>query len=82
MHMSKSAIFDQLTSEHGEKFSVESAQYAMDNLEFDWNANALKKAESYSEDYAHVKTREFMISLFPNMVKNLLKKKHSTQSTM
>lgn len=49
MHMSKSAIYDQLISEYGEQFSVESAKYAIDNLEFDWKANALKTAESYSE---------------------------------
>lgn len=49
MHMSKAAIFDQLTSEYGEKFSTEAAQYAMDNIVADWNANALAKAESYSD---------------------------------
>ena len=30
MHMSKSAISEQLTSEYGEKFSAESAEYAME----------------------------------------------------
>jgi len=49
MNMSKNAIYDQLTSEAGEKFSAEAAKYAMDKLEFDWKANALKKAENYSE---------------------------------
>lgn len=48
MHMSKASIYDQLISEYGEKFSVESAQYAMDNLSVDWNENALKTAESYA----------------------------------
>ena len=33
MHMSKQAIYDQLTSEYGEKFTAEEAQYAIDNLE-------------------------------------------------
>lgn len=47
MHMSKAGIFDQLTSEYGEKFSVEAAQYAIDNVQADWNANALEKAKSY-----------------------------------
>ena len=45
MHMSKVGIYNQLTSEYGEKFSAEAAQYAMDNLSADWNANALAKAE-------------------------------------
>lgn len=47
MHMSKRRIYDQLSSEHGEKFSEEAAQYAVDNLETDWFANALAKAKSY-----------------------------------
>lgn len=33
MSMSKDAIYDQLTSEYGEKFTVEEAQYAIDNLD-------------------------------------------------
>lgn len=49
MHMSKAGIYDQLTSEYGEKFSPEAAQYAIDNMTADWNANALEKAKSYSE---------------------------------
>lgn len=49
LHMSKAAIYDQLTSEYGEQFPADAAQYAIDNLEFDWNANALEKAKSYQE---------------------------------
>ena len=49
MYMSKASIYNQLTSEYGEKFTPEAAQYAIDNLDADWNANALKKAESYSD---------------------------------
>ncbi|KAA9269661.1 hypothetical protein F6I18_01940 [Corynebacterium amycolatum] len=52
MHMSKAGIYDQLTSEYGEKFSLETAQYAMDNLEADWNKNALEKARSYQDSMA------------------------------
>ena len=47
MHMSKQGIYDQLTSEYGEKFDEASAQYAIDNMQADWNANALEKAKSY-----------------------------------
>lgn len=47
MHMSKQGIYDQLTSEYGEKFSPEAGQYAVDNLETDYNANALEKAKDY-----------------------------------
>jgi len=31
--MSKDAIYDQLTSEYGEKFTAEEAKYAIDNLD-------------------------------------------------
>lgn len=48
MHMSKKGIYDQLTSEYGEQFSEEAAQYAMDHVDIDWNANALATAENYS----------------------------------
>ena len=48
-HMSKAAIYDQLVSEYGEQFSAEAAQYAIDNLVADWNANALAKAEDYAK---------------------------------
>ena len=33
MHMSKQRIYDQLTSEYGEKFDAEATQYAIDNLD-------------------------------------------------
>lgn len=49
MHMSKKGIYNQLTSEYGEKFSAEAAQYAIDNLDADWNKNALEKAKSYQK---------------------------------
>lgn len=47
MHMSKAAIYDQLTSEYGGKFPAAAAQYAIDNVNADWNYNALKSAETY-----------------------------------
>lgn len=49
MHMSKQGIYNQLTSEYGEKFSAEAAQYAIDNMEADWNYNALQTAQNYSD---------------------------------
>jgi len=49
MHMSKQGVYDQLTSDYGEKFPADAAQYAVDNMRADWNANALAKAEEYSE---------------------------------
>ena len=48
--MSKQAIYDQLTSEYGEQFTPEEAQYAVDNLQADYNANALEKAKRYYYD--------------------------------
>lgn len=49
MNMSKAGIYDQLTSEYGEKFSQEAAQYAIDNVKADWKENALKKAKTYQD---------------------------------
>lgn len=49
MHMSKAGIYDQLTSDFGEGFPKESAQYAIDNIVFDWKENALKSAQTYAE---------------------------------
>ena len=49
MHMSKSKIYEQLTSEYGENFPSDAAQYAIDNLKADYNANALAKAKDYYE---------------------------------
>lgn len=47
MHMSKAGIYNQLTSEYGEKFTPEAAQYAIDNADIDYKANALEKAKDY-----------------------------------
>ncbi len=51
MHMSKTAIYNQLTSEYGEQFPDDAAQYAVDKLDetADWNDAALQKAISYQD---------------------------------
>lgn len=49
LHMSKAGLYDQLTSEYGEKFTAEAAKYAVDNVNADWNANALAKAKDYQD---------------------------------
>ena len=49
MHMSKARIYDQLTSENGEKFTAEEAQYAIDNIKGDYLEAALKSAKNYQE---------------------------------
>lgn len=48
LHLSKQGIYDQLISE-AEGFSPEAAQYAIDNIQADWNANALAKAKEYEK---------------------------------
>ena len=50
MHMSKKAVYDQLISPYGEKFSPEAAQYAIENVKADWKKNALIKAKTYLKD--------------------------------
>jgi hypothetical protein len=49
MHMSKQGVYDQLVSEFGGKFTAPAAQYAVDNIKADWNANALAKAKDYQK---------------------------------
>lgn len=49
MDMSKKAVYDQLVSSAGEKFSKKAADYAMEHVTADWNANALAKAKTYQE---------------------------------
>lgn len=49
MHMSKEGIRAQLTSDVADKFSAEAAEYAVENVKADWNANALAAAKSYQE---------------------------------
>lgn len=50
MHMSKRGIYEQLTSDAGDKFDNASAQYAVDHVKADWNKNALESAKSYQKD--------------------------------
>lgn len=52
MHMSKAGVYDQLTSEYGGQFATEAAQYAVDNVDADWNVNALESAKVYQETMA------------------------------
>ncbi|MGE6720192.1 Ltp family lipoprotein [Peribacillus frigoritolerans] len=52
MSMSKQGIYNQLTSEAGEQFPEDAAQYAIDNIKWDWKENALKKAKEYTETMA------------------------------
>lgn len=52
MHMSKAGIFDQLTSEYGEGFSEDAANYAVENLKADYKNNALEKAKTYQDSMA------------------------------
>ena len=47
--MSKQGLYDQLTSEYGDKYSAEAAQYAVDNINADWKENACKSAKKYLE---------------------------------
>ncbi|MBO0475462.1 Ltp family lipoprotein [Vagococcus sp. DIV0080] len=71
MSMSKASIYDQLTSEHGEKFSPEAGQYAVDNLKADYNENALKKAETYQSE----------MSMSPDSIMEQLTSEHGEKFT-
>lgn len=56
MYMSKAGIYNQLTSEYGEQFTPEAAQYAIDNLDADWNTNALKKSRKLQRHNVYVQS--------------------------
>ena len=71
MHMSKAGLYNQLTSEYGEKFSPEAAQYAIDNVQADWNANALAKAKSY----------QTTMSMSPEAIRDQLTSEYGEQFT-
>ncbi|MBC2309290.1 Ltp family lipoprotein [Listeria booriae] len=71
MNMSKAGIYDQLTSEYGEKFSKEAAQYAVDNIDIDYNANALAKAKDYQD----------MMSMAPEAIRDQLTSEYGEKFT-
>ena len=71
MHMSKAGIYDQLTSEYGEKFSAEAGQYAIDNIAADWNANALAKAKDYQD----------MMAMSPDAIRDQLTSEYGEKFT-
>lgn len=50
LHLSKQGVYDQLVSQYGGKFTAPAAQYAIDNVKADWNANALAQAKTYQND--------------------------------
>lgn len=54
MAISKAGLYEQLTSEYGEQYTPEAGQCAVDYLDksIDWNANALRKAETYRDEMA------------------------------
>lgn len=71
LHMSKAALYTQLVSEHGENFTEEAAQYAVDNVKADWKENALQKAIIYQDDLA----------MSPNSIYDQLISEHGEQFT-
>lgn len=48
-YMSQQGVYDQLVSAYGGQFSAEAAQFAIDNVVADWNANALQTAKNYQD---------------------------------
>lgn len=65
MYFSKDGLYEQLTSDYGEGYSDEVAQYAINNLEgVDYKENALKQAEYYYTelDMPKDEIREYLVS--------------------
>lgn len=48
-NMSKKKLYNQLTSEYGESFTEEEANYAIEHANIDWKKNALEKAKAYKK---------------------------------
>ena len=40
-------LYQQLTSQYGEGYPADAAQYAVDTVDVDWNEEAVQSAESY-----------------------------------
>ncbi|WP_414050372.1 Ltp family lipoprotein [Macrococcus animalis] len=49
MPMSKAGLYQQLTSDAGDGYPAEAAQYAIDNVDIDYKENAVKSANNYNE---------------------------------
>lgn len=82
LHMSKKAVYDQLTSSYGEGFPADAAQYAIDNMTgVDWNANALER-QSNIIIICRCPKAQFMTSLLLNMVNSLQRPKLSMPLTI
>ena len=47
MGFSRQGLIDQLSSQYGSQYAVEDATFAVDSLNVDWNAQAVKSANSY-----------------------------------
>lgn len=48
-HFSKKGLYNQLSSQYGDHYSAAAAQYAVDNVKFDWKANALESAKTFNK---------------------------------
>ncbi|AKP68360.1 hypothetical protein ABM34_01270 [Companilactobacillus ginsenosidimutans] len=71
MNMSQQGIYDQLTSQFGDGFSAEAAQYAVDNVKVNWDENALKKAKDYQDK----------MSMSPNDIQEQLTSQYGEEFT-
>lgn len=49
MPFSKKGLYQQLTSDAGDKYPAEAAQYAVDNVKANWKENAARAAKQYLE---------------------------------
>lgn len=49
MAFSEKGLFEQLTSEYGDQYPEDAAQYAIENVKVDYNEEALEAAKNYME---------------------------------
>ncbi|WP_114603156.1 Ltp family lipoprotein [Staphylococcus sp. EZ-P03] len=60
--MSKKGLYEQLTSENGNKFPEAAAKYAMEHVTIDYKENAVKSAKSYAKNL-HLSDAEILEQL-------------------
>lgn len=78
MPFSKKGLYNQLTSDAGEKYPADAAQYAVDNVKTNWKENALKAAKTMIK-LCLCLSKVYTNSLLQLRGTDILQKKHSMQ---
>ncbi|MDP9805982.1 hypothetical protein J2S70_000564 [Trueperella bonasi] len=72
---------ERLTAEYGSNFTKEETEYALDNLDVDWNEQALRAAEEHLEFTPTAPIKRSMTIWLVGMGNGLRTSRHNTRST-